>query len=366
MSEEFVRKEIREEPPVPQNPMRKTSNEGIQFIGKAPPAFQKAFKEVQAHKAEVAEEDRIVQAGKRLAEEAPLKELGKAFKEGQIKQPQMRAMGSSNLEEVIDKIRPHSYVFDEVTLPSKGVFYNGSDGPTDGILHLRPMTGEEEQILATPRFIKRGVAINMIFQRCLKENFKTDEFLSIDRTYLIIYLRGISYGPEYEVEVRCAECDKNFNHTINLSNLLIKPCPPDFTSPLTDTMPKCGIKVNWRLMRGKEESMVTDHRERFIKQYGDSSADDSLLYRMALMIEDIEGIKEKTEIMILLKKLPIQDIAYLRGLALDPPFGVDTKVPIACPFCYSDFDVELPLESGFFFPRLKRRNQENPSNSGSI
>ena len=359
MSEDFIRKETREEPTPPQ--MRPKNNEGIQFIGKAPPVFQKALKEVRAHKAEVAEEERIVQEGKMLAEEAPLRKVEEVLK---VK-PQMRATGSSNLEEIIDRIRPHSYIYDEITLPSKGVFYSGSDGPTDGVLHLRPMTGEEEQILATPRFVKRGVAINMIFQRCLKENFKTDEFLSIDRTYLLIYLRGISYGSEYEVEVRCAECDKKFNHTINLSNLLIKPCPQDFVPPLADTLPKCGVKFTWKLMRGKEENMVTDHRERFIKQYGDSSPDDSLLYRKSLMLEEVEGIKDKTEIMILLKKFPIQDISYLRGLALDPPFGVDTKVPITCPFCYSDFDVELPLEAGFFFPRLKRKNQENPSNSGN-
>ena len=69
MSEEFIRKETREEPPAPQNPMRKASSEGIQFVGKAPPAFQKALKEVRTQKAEVDEEERIVQEGKKLAEE---------------------------------------------------------------------------------------------------------------------------------------------------------------------------------------------------------------------------------------------------------------------------------------------------------
>jgi hypothetical protein len=44
------------------------------------------------------------------------------------------------------------------------------------------MTGEEEQILSTPRWVKKGKAIDMIFRRCIKEPINTDELLSVDRT----------------------------------------------------------------------------------------------------------------------------------------------------------------------------------------
>lgn len=371
MSEEFIRKETRKEPNRPQTPQMPGGSEGIQFVGKAPPAFYKALQAVKTDAKERAEEDRIVQEGKQMAESAPVRKQEEVLREAAQAQaaprarPQMRVTGSSQLEEVLERIRPQTYIYDEITLPSRGVFYNGTDGPGNGVLHIRPMTGEEEQILATPRFVKKGVAINMIFQRCLKESYKTDEFLSIDRTFLLIYLRGISYGHEYEVEVKCQECDKKFNYTINLAALMIKPCPPTFTPPLVDVLPKSQCQVYWKLMRGKDENQVSDHREKHIRQFGDSGADDSLLYRISLMIDEIEGITDKLELMILLKKLPIQDISYLRGLALDPAFGVETKIPITCPFCYCDFDVELPLEAGFFFPRLKRKTQESPSNSGN-
>ena len=84
--------------------------------------------------------------------------------------------------------------YEEILLPSKGKFYDGTNGPSDGIISLRPMTGEEEQILATPRFVRKGQAINMIFQKCIKENFKVENFLTVDRTYMLLYLRGISYS----------------------------------------------------------------------------------------------------------------------------------------------------------------------------
>ena len=46
--------------------------------------------------------------------------------------------------------------------PSKGRFY--TDIP--GVLHVKPMTGVEEQILATQRIVKKGKAIDAIFRNC--------------------------------------------------------------------------------------------------------------------------------------------------------------------------------------------------------
>ena len=85
-----------------------------------------------------------------------------------------------------------------------------------------------------------------------------------------------------------------------------------------------------------------------------NQADDTLLYRTAHLVEEIEGLNDKMEIQTLLKKLPIQDVAYLRTVVNEPPFGVDTKISITNPYTMRDFEVELPLESNFFFPRAKR------------
>jgi hypothetical protein len=86
-----------------------------------------------------------------------------------------------------------------------------------------------------------------------------------------------------------------------------------------------------------------------------AQADDTLLYRTAFLIEEIEGLSNKIEIQTLLKKLPINDVAYLRTVVNDPPFGVDTKVSINNPYTLNDFEIELPLESNFFFPRARKK-----------
>lgn len=274
------------------------------------------------------------------------------------RQQEMRVTGSGKLEELIAGIGARgSMIYEKIELPSKGKFYNGEDGPSDGVIHLRPMTGEEEEILATPRFVKKGQAINMIFNRCMREKFDSANFLTQDRTYMLIYLRGISYTPEYDVEVRDPETDQTFATTINLNDLYVDFCEADFgLDNLEDVLPVTGYKFRYRLAVGKDEQTIQEHRERRAKNFDLSGqADDTLLYRTAHLIEEIEGLNDKSEIQTLLKKLPIQDVAYLRTVVNEPPFGVDTKVSITNPYSLRDFEIELPLESNFFFPRAKRK-----------
>ena len=286
------------------------------------------------------------------------KRQGPAQQKERTAAPDMRVTGSGKLEELIAGIGTKgNMVYEPIELPSKGKFYNSEDGPTNGVIHLRPMTGEEEEILATPRFVKKGQAINMIFNRCMRENYDSSNFLTQDRTYMLIYLRGISYTPEYDVEIRDPDSDQTFATTINLNDLYVDQCGPEFgPENLTDTLPSTGYRFQYRLAVGKDEQLIQDYRERRAKNFDLSSQeDDTLLYRTAHLIEEIEGLTDKLEIQMLLKKLPIQDVAYLRTVVNEPPFGVDTKVSITNPYTLRDFEVELPLESNFFFPRARRK-----------
>lgn len=329
--------------------------EGLKISGKVPPAMREALKMVR--------QEQIDQSGAPLPSASDPNPGGKPQASATPKLSQVRQQGSAQLEDLIAGIRDKSHVYEEIVLPSRGYFYNGKDGPTDGKISIRPMTGEEEQILATPRFVRKGQAVNMIFQRCIKEHFRSEEFLSADRTYLLIYLRGISYGSEYEVEVKDPETDRKFPTTINLDQLHLNACPDNYRPPLSGVMPKSGYRFNYRLSRGRDETAVQDYRERSLKMFGDTGADDTLLYRTALLLEDVEGLKEKTELVMLLKKLPIQDVSYVRNLVSDPPFGVDTKVSIYSPYSMEEFDIELPLEANFFFPRQRKKKEDDQTES---
>jgi hypothetical protein len=263
---------------------------------------------------------------------------------------------TSQLSTLLEALKQHSFTYEEITLPSAGKFYSPEIGvPSNGVIHIRPMTGEEEQILATPRFLKKGQAVNMIFQKCIQESIDPDQLFSVDRTFLLIYLRGISYGNEYEVQIECPKCDSKFNTTLDLDSIEVTRCPEDVPQVLFGTLPKTGFNFRYRIATGRDETMIQDHREKMLKAFGENAVDDTMLYRMAQLIIDIEGVTIKEEIVVLLKKLPVVDANHLRNLINEPPFSLNTNIPIGCPSCVSDFEVDLPLESNFFFPKSKKK-----------
>lgn len=273
--------------------------------------------------------------------------------------PQSSTSTSSKLDDLLAQIKAKTNVYEKVQLPSLGKFYDGTDGPVDGIIHIRPMTGEEEQILATPRLMKRGQAIDMIFKKCMQENYNPEKFLSQDRTYLLIYLRGISYTPEYDVEIKCPFTDRTFATVIDLNSLYVDTCPPDFNiDNLEDHLPDTRFRFRYRLPRGEDEQKLKEYRDRRIKNFDlAGKADDTLQYRTAMLIEEIEGITDILEIQTLIKNLGANDLSYLRNVVNLPPFGVNTRVTIESPFAGQEFEVELPIESDFFFPRAKKKKE---------
>jgi Zn-finger nucleic acid-binding protein len=323
-----------------QTPFRQNPDLAFQIGGNVPPAFREAMQR---------------KGNPVPAQPSP----GEISKKGpQPKVVKMAApadAGQSDALEALLEQLGERIAWDKIELPSKGKFYDNIPGQ----LHVRPMTGEEEQILATPRHVRRGKAIDLIFQKCVKEPINTEELLSMDRTYLLIFLRGISYTPEYDVEIKCPECSTKFNTMIDLNAIEVDGCPDDFgVEQLTGTLPTTGWTFRYRLPTGKDELAVNKYREERVKNFGDQSEDDTLLYRTALMLEEIQGVTNTQEIKYLLSKLPINDVAHLRNVVSDPPFGVDTAIGMMCPQCNAEFEVDLPLEANFFFPRKKKQTHQ--------
>lgn len=293
-----------------------------------------------------------------------LQHLLRGVGDTQAKQPHRNRAASTNqygapenehLNDLLRKLDAKTHHYEQIVLPSRGKFYDGSDGPSDGVIYLRPMTGQEEQILATPRFMKNGRAIDMIFEACSQTKLNASRLLSADRTYLLIYLRGISYTPQYEVEVKCPSCSHKYPTVIDLNSIEVNECPDDFgPDDLEGVLPTSGFKFTYQLRRGANETDVNNYRERRSKQWGDNASDDTLHYQTAMLIGDIEGITDKMQLQQMAKRLPVNDVNYIRNMVNNPPFGVDTNIEMLCPSCYTDYSVDLPLEASFFSPRPKK------------
>jgi hypothetical protein len=256
----------------------------------------------------------------------------------------------NRLPDILERIKEKSSIYDEILLPSRGVFYDGENGPSDGVIKVKPMTGKEEEILATPRFVKKGVAMNMIFNKCIN-GYASENLLTVDRIFLLIYLRGISYTPIYEVEITCPFTDRKFNHVIDLNNdLTLNYCPDEFSeSDLKDTLPISGLRYSYRYSVGLDEIESQNYKVRMEKNFiREEGADEIALYKMALQIHNLEGITNKRDIMRILQELVVGDVAHLRNTLNTPPFGVDTTINVVSKFTGEEFEIELPIDAGFF------------------
>jgi len=332
---------------------------GIQVSGNVPPEFLKALNQQrQFQTAQMTGEDPSDVRSGFSKMKTPTKPPAQVSRPQLSESPQSVGRGQSReLADLIDKLKPKTSLFEPIRLPSLGRFYDGTNGPPDGIINVRAMTGEEEQILATPRFVRKGIAINMIFQRCMQEDFRAEDLLTADRTYLLIWLRGISYTPDYDVEVKCPFTEKKFMTVINLNDLNVEECPDDYGPELTDTLPTTGYSFTYRLSTGKDEQEIQEYRDRRMKMFGDNASDDTLLHRTAQLLQSIEGVTDKKELMTLVKHLPINDVAYIRNCVNEPPFGVETTITVVSPYANEEFEIELPLEANFFFPKRRRKEK---------
>jgi len=272
--------------------------------------------------------------------------------------PRLAYTSNPKLNDLLGQLKPTIAQYEEIRLPSLSKFYKNEEAPPGGVINVRPMTGQEEEILGTPRFLKKGQAINMIFKNCVKERIDPERWLTIDRTHLLIYLRGISYGPLYDVEIRCPACNDRFEANIDLDKLFVNFCPKEFgLDDLKGELPVSKFKFSWHLPTVADENMINNYRDKRQKDLGENDVDDTFTWRTALLLEEIEGLNEHGPLMTLIENLPIADVAHLRHLLGDIPFGVDTKIGQWCPNCSRDFEIELPIEANFFFPQPKKANR---------
>jgi protein-arginine kinase activator protein McsA len=345
--------------PLPSKNKNPLADAPFKIEGNVPQEFLDRLMSTQAED----EDDAPRQQRQRPAREQQVKKQNKTSKFSNEPSQDFESNDSLKYKEIVDRLKEYSHQYDEITLPSLGVFYGAGEGPQDGILHVRRMTGKEEEILATTRYFREGKIVDMILENCIKEKYRPEDLLVVDRDYILVYIRGISYSTDYEVEIKCPMCEKRFTTVIELNSFVINDCPEDFNqNSLNLILPDSQLQVKYKISRGRDESAVQAYKDRKIKNNFDSNddSDDTLLYRMSVLISDIEGISDKHQIMSIIEQLPISDVNYLRGKINDLPFGMDTQIALECRNCGEDFETSMPMGASFFFPRVKK-NEKKPN-----
>jgi len=213
-----------------------------------------------------------------------------------------------------------------IDLPSECRAYNIDESE---IITLRPMTFEDEKSLIGTQ---GEDPVNLILERCLT-GIKVMDLLPLDKLYLIMKLREISYGDDYDTVLICDHCKTENPTKVKLSSLNVNPVPDDFSDPITVFLPTIKREAKIRLPRVRDEKTLSDP--------------EVALNQIWRFVQEIDGHSDKSIIAAVVDKLPLVDIKTILK-AFETDYGLDTKVKLQCKSCGGVSIIELPITSNFF------------------
>lgn len=235
-------------------------------------------------------------------------------------------------------------------LPSRGALYrNGELETPEGEVHVHPMSALTEINLKNPDQLFNGKALEEVCAECVPEIKKPSELFGRDVDALMFFLRLVTYGPQFEVNVKhTCEGAKNHSYVIDIEKMVAEMKPLDPTEKFEVTI-QTGQKVVlhpvkfehmiklFQMNAGKKELTPEDVKK-------------NIVFNLVSLVESVDGISDRKLIEEWIKGLtsPMQNrIAAVIEKMND--WGPSHSSKLKCKDCGTEMDVELPLNPISFF-----------------
>lgn len=248
-------------------------------------------------------------------------------------------------------------------LPSKGIFYkNGEldDSITDGIIHVRALSAIDEITLKNPDLLLSGEAVD-VFKNSIDGLNKPRELLTKDVDAITFFLRTVSYGPYYEIDVQKHNCEKAKNdtahnsqtNTINIDDHIAKMKIMDEKTLDELFLIKLPNGQNVTLQPYIYKDMISIINKIALKKEKLSPEDEksSLMDTVCFSIQSVDGISDKQMIREWATTLSTKTInSILNQVAkANSTWGIDMNIDVACKYCGENMEVALPINPVSFF-----------------
>jgi|2_EtaG_2_1085320.scaffolds.fasta_scaffold16643_2 hypothetical protein len=247
--------------------------------------------------------------------------------QGKKTEPDIKNMSENDIIESILKKAPDT-TYTEVELPSKGRFYDTGKST----LEVRPMTFADEKVVMSNANINKDT-LNMLISRCVK-GIGIPDLLIIDKLFLVMKIRELSYGGDYRAVVPCPECRHDNDVTFDIGILNVNYIPDDLKDPREIELAVIEKMAKVKMPRVKDE--------KYLKNF------DLISDNLWRFISEIDGHSHPTIISKVVSKLPIKDIhTIVKGLGTTD-YGLDSTIRLVCSNCSHHSSMELPISSDFF------------------
>jgi len=218
----------------------------------------------------------------------------------------------------------------EVKLPSLGRLY----GLNSEYVHLRAMTFEDEKALL--RLKNKNEAVNLLISRCVEENINPRDLIPQDKIFLVVNIRNLSVGPNYDINITCGNCNKVNPVSIDVLETFSCDYPEEPLAQTTEIeLPVIKKKVVVRRATSDELEQPQE------KLYND----------IWKFVHSIEGIQSGQVIYDVVSRLPRKDIHAIVNSISCSELGLNTKFLFICSECEHEEVNDLTMQPDFFTMR---------------
>lgn len=246
-----------------------------------------------------------------------------------------------------------------VPIPSGGRVY-----PSSSALHgketveIRAMTAREEDILTSRALLKKGTVITELIRSCLVDKTVNPvDLLTGDRNALMVAIRITGYGPEYDVELECNECQNKAPRTFDLGSLPIRRLEiepvNEGTNEFEFVLPACKKVVRFKFLSGRDEEDIMATAERQ-KKHGLVQGESNVTTNLQYSIVSIDGVTDKGKIAGFVRMMPARDSRALREYIRNNEPGIIMRQEVSCPACGHAEEVSMPIGVSFLWPSADR------------
>lgn len=238
------------------------------------------------------------------------------------------------------KIDPQ-IAYDVVSLPSQGIYYQNKKKS----VRVGYLTAADENILSSPNLIESESVVDELLKRkILDKDLDIDDLVIEDRQAILIFLRNTAFGTEYTVETTDPKTNERFETKIDLSVLKTKDfkLTPDENGEYQYYMNTSKTNITFKFLNNKQEKELSK-----IKSSATANTiAPTATKRLEMMIQSINGTRDKLQIYEFIQNLPILDSQSFRKFVNENKPGLDLFVNATAPSgelvpVYVDFGVEF-------------------------
>lgn len=253
---------------------------------------------------------------------------------------------------LLQKIRLPGRIFQ---LPSRGLFYNNGELEStvkDGEIHVHAMSAFAEIHMKNPDQLFSGQAVDTVFRECVRGVLEPTKLLAKDVDAILMFLRTVTYGPNYEFTAKhtCNDA-KDHSYIADVDQMIagMKMIDPTVVHEMFLCVLDNGQRVKLRPStyeqiinilksnEGKKEITVDDMKS-------------NLMSMLTSVVVQVDDVTDKLFIAEWLSKLRAPDVNKIAQRVEDiNEWGPNLKWTTKCRDCGEDFTVELPINPVSFF-----------------